>query len=144
MGDARNYHSISVHNESSHSKNQCMGYHPQFHVPQSYELAISRLNRGGVEVIIASCIFWASPVWSVPPPPEHWHVGFHTPLIPLHQTFHPWSSKEALENISKEHTELPASPNLEEPHLSDTGPVQWTIHTLWHFLSLTPFQSLFL
>ena len=26
-------------------------------------------------------------------------VDFCTPLIPLHQTFHPWSSKEALENV---------------------------------------------
>ena len=26
-------------------------------------------------------------------------VNFHTPLIPLHQTFHPWSNKEAPENI---------------------------------------------
>ena len=27
------------------------------------------------------------------------YVDIHTPLVPLHQTFHAWSSKEALENI---------------------------------------------
>ena len=30
---------------------------------------------------------------------ENTDVDFHTPLIPLHQTFHPWSYKEALENV---------------------------------------------
>ena len=34
-------------------------------------------------------------------------------------------------------------PNLEESHLSGAGPVQ-TIHTLWHFCSLSLFQSLLL
>ena len=28
-------------------------------------------------------------------------IDFHTPLIPLHWTFHPWSSKEALGNIQR-------------------------------------------
>ena len=68
-----------------------------FHTPY-FELAISRMKRGGIEEIAISCIFLTWLVWSVPPPPEHWHWCLQIP-IPLHWTFHPWSSKEALENI---------------------------------------------
>ena len=52
---------------------------PLFHAPHSYKHAISRPKRGGVEVIMASHIFWTSLVWSVPLPPEQWHWPPHTP-----------------------------------------------------------------
>ena len=30
---------------------------------------------------------------------QNTNIDIHTPLTPLHQTFHPWSSKEAPENV---------------------------------------------
>ena len=58
------------------------------------------MKRGGIEEIVISCIFLTSSVWSVPVSPEcqcwHQHIPF-----PLHQTFHPWSSKQALENVHR-------------------------------------------
>ena len=44
------------------------------------------------------CIFLTSSVWSVPLYPECRHWCPHIPF-PLHQTFHPWSRREALENV---------------------------------------------
>ena len=29
------------------------------------------------------------------------NIDFHTPLVPLHQTFHPWSSGDALVNVQR-------------------------------------------
>ena len=63
-----------------------------------FKLAVSRMKRGGIKGIVVIHIFLTSSVWSVPPPPEHWHWCLHSPF-PLYQTFHLWSSKEALENI---------------------------------------------
>ena len=56
------------------------------------------MKKGGVKEIVVGHIFWALPVWSVPPPPKHWHWHPHT-QVPLHWTFHPWSNKEAPENV---------------------------------------------
>ena len=66
--------------------------------PPCFELAISRVKRGGIEEIVISHIFQTSSVWSVPLPLEcqYWHL--HIPFT-LHQVFHPWSSKVAPENI---------------------------------------------
>ena len=70
-----------------------------FPTPQGYELAISRMKTGGDEFIMASCILLASPVLSGPLLSEHWHWLPYTPLIPLHQTFHPWSNRDALKKF---------------------------------------------
>ena len=66
--------------------------------PPCCELVISRMNRGGVKKS------WS--VMSFKPHQcdkylhhQNTEVEFHAPLIPLHQTFHAWSSKEAPENI---------------------------------------------
>ena len=66
-------------------------------------------------------------------------VDIHIPLIPLHQTFPPLSSKEALE-MSEWLYRGSYSPILEESHLSDVG-WWWTICTLWCFLNLTLFPK---
>ena len=66
--------------------------------PPCFKLANSRTKRGGIEEIAISHIFLTSLVWSIPPPPECWCWCPHIPF-PLHQTFHPWSNKEAPENI---------------------------------------------
>ena len=68
-----------------------------FH-PSNYELAISRLKRSEVVVIMASCIFELHKC------DQHFchqiaDVGSHTPLIPLHWSFYPWSNVKALENV---------------------------------------------
>ena len=69
-----------------------------FPATQSYELMISRIKRGEVELIMVSCILLTSPVWSVPPLQEHqcW-----LPYIPDPSTvsFHPWSNRDAPENV---------------------------------------------
>ena len=49
MGDARSSHGISVEDEPISD-------------PQCYELAISSMKTGGVEVIVAGHILQASPV----------------------------------------------------------------------------------
>ena len=59
MGDARNSHGISVQDESVTQK-LMHGLTHHFPTPESYELAISRMKRGGVEFIMASCILLAS------------------------------------------------------------------------------------
>ena len=82
---------------NGHSKNWYMGQHTCFS-PPCCELSISRMKRGGVEVIMASHIFKPSLVWSVVLPLECWHWLLHTPY-PLHWTFHPLSSQEALGNV---------------------------------------------
>ena len=56
MGDARSSHSISVQDEIVTPKFDAWASAPISH-PQSYELAISSLKRGGVEVIVAGHIF---------------------------------------------------------------------------------------
>ena len=63
-----------------------------------FELAISKMKRGGIEEIVISCVFLILSVWSVPLPPECQHWCLKSPF-PLHQTFHPWSSKEVQENV---------------------------------------------
>ena len=78
MGDASSSHSISVWDKIGTPK-LMHGLAPPFHSPQNYELATSKLKKGGVEVIMAHHIFWASCVWSVPLPPEHWCWLPHTP-----------------------------------------------------------------
>ena len=88
--DTRNSHGISFQDGNVTPK-LMHGLAPLFHAPQSYELAISRTKRGGVEVIMASCIFQTLPVWSVVLLPECWHWLPHTPshstsnLLPLIQ-----------------------------------------------------------
>ena len=59
-----------------------------------------RMKRGGIEEITIGHIFLTSSVWSVLLHPEYWCWCLHIPF-PLHQTFHPWSSKEAVENVLK-------------------------------------------
>ena len=66
--------------------------------PLGYELAISRSNRGGVVVIMASCMFelhQCDQYFCY----QNAHIDSHTPLIPLHQTFLPLSNVKALENV---------------------------------------------
>ena len=67
------------------------------HTPH-FELAVSRMKRGGIEEVTIGHIFLISLVWSVPPPPECWYWCLHIPF-PLHWTFHPRSSKEVLDNV---------------------------------------------
>ena len=82
-----------------------------------FKFAVSRMNRGGIEEMAIGHIFLTSSVWSVPLPPEcqHWclHIAF-----PLHHTFHPWSSKEAPENILRNITPIVIS--LRQNMLVDT------------------------
>ena len=80
MGDTRNSYSISIKDESVAQKSMHRLALP-FHIPQSYELAISRAKKGWVESIIAGCILLASPWWSVPPPSEPWYWLPHTPSL---------------------------------------------------------------
>ena len=96
MGDARNPHSISIKDESVIQKSM-HGLVVPFPTPQSYELAISRMKRGGIEFMMAGYILLASPVWSVPPLWEHQCWLPHT-LVPLHWTFHPWFNRDTPEN----------------------------------------------
>ena len=56
MGDARSSHSIYVQGEISTPKIGAQASAPISYC-QSYELAISRLKRGGIEVITAGHIF---------------------------------------------------------------------------------------
>ena len=56
MGDARSSHSMSVQDEIVTPKIDAWASAHISH-PQSYKLPISRLKRGGVEVIVASHIF---------------------------------------------------------------------------------------
>ena len=56
MGDARSSQGISVQGEISTPEINAQASAPISH-PQSYELAISRLKRGGVEVIMVGHIF---------------------------------------------------------------------------------------
>ena len=58
-GDARSSHSISVKDKSVAQNINAWASAP---IPalQSYELAISRTKRGGVEFIMAGCILLAS------------------------------------------------------------------------------------
>ena len=48
------------------------------------------------------------------------NVDFHTPLIPLHHPFLPWSSKKLWKMFKWTHG-VSYSPTLEESHLSDAG-----------------------
>ena len=89
----------SVFRMEGHPKDQCMGQHIHF-VPTCFKLTDSRMKRGGMEEIMVNCFFLTSLVWSVPPHPECWCKHLHIPF-PLHWIFHPWSSKEASENILK-------------------------------------------
>ena len=107
-GDARSSHSIVVEGETVAQKLMC-GLALQFHAPQSYELAISRMKRGEIEFIIAGHILQASLVWSVPLPQEWWHWCLHTPgpstsnSSPLFQCGHSGRHQE-------DSTELPDHP----------------------------------
>ena len=58
-GCTRNSHGISVKDESVTQK-LMHRLALLFPAPQSYELAISRMKRGGVEFIMAGCILLAS------------------------------------------------------------------------------------
>ena len=60
-GDARISHSISVEDESVIQKSMHRLAFPR-PTPQSYELAISRIKRSGIEFIMAGCILLSSPV----------------------------------------------------------------------------------
>ena len=59
MVAARNSLSISVEDESVIPKSMHKLALP-FPTPQGYELTISRMKRGGVEVLVAHCILLAS------------------------------------------------------------------------------------
>ena len=63
-----------------------------------FKLTISRTKRSGIEEIMIGHIFLTSLVWSGLPHPECWHWHLHI-TFPVHQMFHPWSCKEALENV---------------------------------------------
>ena len=56
------------------------------------------MKRGVIEEITIIHIFLTSSVCSVPLPPEYKYWCLHIPFC-LHQTFYPWSSKEATENV---------------------------------------------
>ena len=111
-------------------------------LPQSYELAISRIKRGGVEDIVVSWIFQASLVWSVPLLPECWCWLPHTPS-PCTSIFSPLIQQGGSRKQPKEHAELLVYPTQRSLVCLTMG-WQQTIHTLWCFLSLTVFQSLLL
>ena len=96
--------------------------------PQSYEHAISRMKRDGVEFIVASHILQASPVWSVPLPQECWYWCWHT-LVPLHQTLHPWSNVDTPKDVQRT-AQSSQSSNLQESPLSVTGLVADNPHSL--------------
>ena len=61
MGAARSSHDISVEDKMVTPKINAWANAP-ISCPQSYELAISSMKRGGVEVIVAGHILQASPV----------------------------------------------------------------------------------
>ena len=67
-------------------------------------------------------------------------VDFQSSLIPLYQTFYPWSSKEAPENVWM---------SFLFTHPREDSPVwcwanEGKIHTLWCSISLIPFWRFFL
>ena len=97
-GDARSSHSISVEDEAVTQKSMCWLALP-FHAPQGYELAISRTKRGGVEFIMAGHMLQASTSVISTICCQNANIDSHTPLVPLHWTFYPWSNIYALENI---------------------------------------------
>ena len=71
------------------------------------------------------------------------NVDSLTPMVPLHQTFHPWSNRDAPENVQR----IEQSFLFIQPRGVSTVCLlgQWqTIYTLWHFFSLIPTLSLFL
>ena len=95
--DARSSHSINVEGEVVTPKINVWASSP-VSCPQSYELAISRMKRGGVELL--------QPVISYKP--HHCDLYLHcqnvkidslTALVPLHWTFHPCSNRATPENI---------------------------------------------
>ena len=94
--DAWSYISINTQDGRVTQKSYSWAALP-FH-PPNFDLAISRLKRGGVVVIMASCIFELHQCDQY-----FYHqnadVDSHTPLIPLHWLFHSWSNMEAPENI---------------------------------------------
>ena len=65
---------------------------------QSYEHAISRMKRGGGELIVAVVSFWHHCCDQYL---HHWNTNVDslTFPVPLHQMFHPWSNRDAPENI---------------------------------------------
>ena len=89
--------------------------------PQSYELAISRMKRGGVEVIIASHILQASPgVISTSAARILALMHTHAPG-PSTLNSSPLIQHGCSRRCPKDSTELPYLPNLEESLLSVTG-----------------------
>ena len=70
MRDTGNFHGISIQDEKIIPKIAGLAITPIPAPPQRYELAISRIKRGGVEFIMAGHILQASLLWLVPLPPE--------------------------------------------------------------------------
>ena len=83
---------------NGHPKNWCMDKPTHFTTP--YVVSLLSLEWREVELRRS---------WSVMSFKPHWYdqflnlwntdVDVHTSLVPVHWTFHPWSSKEALENF---------------------------------------------
>ena len=96
-GDARSSHGISVDGGGVTPKIDVQSSTP-ISCPQRFELAISRMKRGGVEFVIASHIPQASLVWSVLLCMNA-GIDAYTPVVPLHWTLHPWSNTDAPEDI---------------------------------------------
>ena len=139
--DTRYPHSINVKDESVVQKSMCRLVLP-FSFPQSYDLPISRMKRGGVAYIMASCIILASLVWSVPLPQEHQWWLPHTP-DPSTSIISPLIQQGCSGERLKDSTKLPVHPTKRSLNCLLLG--QWQVScTLWYFLTLTPFWSLFL
>ena len=89
-GECQEFHGICTQHEVVAPKVDAWTSAPIPH-PLCCELAIYRMKRGGVEVIRDGCDQYFHG--------QNANVEFYTPPITLHQTFHPLSSLEALENV---------------------------------------------
>ena len=96
MDDARSSHSISICDEIGTLNINAQASTP-ISCPPNYKLAVSRPKRGGVEENLGwSYLLSLTGVISTSATRT---LMFHTPLIPLHQTFHYLSSQDAPENV---------------------------------------------
>ena len=101
MGTPGSSHGISVEDEVVTPKIDVWASTPISH-PQSFELAISSMKRGGVEFYRSQpCILEASPVWINTSATRTPKLTSSHPWSLYIQTFHPWSNRDTLGNVQR-------------------------------------------